>query len=118
MLVAHEPVANLDLIAGRRIIDLIAEVAARRGLALVYISDNLRAVAAVCGRVMIVEAGADRRGGKGIVGVRPSARTVYQAADRVGQAGHPHAGAAARGFSAARSARADAAARARRYRAR
>ena len=64
MLVAHEPVANLDLIAGRRIIDLIAEVAARRGLALVYISDNLRAVAAVCGRVMIVEGGRIVEAGK------------------------------------------------------
>jgi peptide/nickel transport system ATP-binding protein len=64
LLIAHEPAAGLDLISGRRIIDLIADVAVRRGLALVYVSDNLRAVAAVCGRVMIIDGGRIVEAGK------------------------------------------------------
>ena len=64
ILIAHEPTAALDFIAGRRIIDLIVELAARRGLALIYISDNLRAVAAICGRVMIIDGGRIIEAGK------------------------------------------------------
>ena len=58
LLVADEPTSALDLITQRTILDLIAEVCERRGMALLFISHDLRAVAALCTRVLVVRQGA------------------------------------------------------------
>jgi peptide/nickel transport system ATP-binding protein len=57
LLIADEPTSALDLITQRRIIDLIAEICSRRGMALIFISHDLRAVAALCSRVMVIKSG-------------------------------------------------------------
>jgi len=57
LLIADEPTSALDLITQRRIIDLIAEICTRRGMALIFISHDLRAVAALCSRVMVIQKG-------------------------------------------------------------
>jgi len=58
LLIADEPTSALDLITQRRILDLIAEVCDRRGMALLFISHDLKAVAALCQRVLVLRRGA------------------------------------------------------------
>jgi len=57
LLIADEPTSALDLITQRRILDLIAEVCDRRGMALLFISHDLKAVAALCQRVLVLRRG-------------------------------------------------------------
>ncbi|MGV3649974.1 MAG: dipeptide ABC transporter ATP-binding protein [Devosia sp.] len=57
LLIADEPTSALDLITQRKVIDLIASASARRGMALLLISHDLKAVAALCDRVAVIKAG-------------------------------------------------------------
>ena len=57
MLIADEPTSALDLITQRMVLDLIATICARRGMALLFISHDLKAVAALCTRVAVMHAG-------------------------------------------------------------
>ncbi|WP_281735087.1 dipeptide ABC transporter ATP-binding protein [Paradevosia shaoguanensis] len=57
LLIADEPTSALDLITQRRILDLIAEVCDRRGMALLFISHDLKAVATLCQRVLVLRRG-------------------------------------------------------------
>ena len=57
LLIADEPTSALDLITQRRVLDLIAEICDRRGMALLFISHDLRAVAALCSRVAVMHGG-------------------------------------------------------------
>jgi peptide/nickel transport system ATP-binding protein len=57
LLIADEPTSALDLVTQRRILDLIAEICARRGMTLLFISHDLRAIAALCTRVMVMQKG-------------------------------------------------------------
>jgi peptide/nickel transport system ATP-binding protein len=64
LLIADEPTSALDLITQRRILDLIKEVCTRRKMALLFISHDLRAVAALCSRVMVINRGKIVESGK------------------------------------------------------
>ncbi|MHB1104007.1 MAG: ABC transporter ATP-binding protein [Devosia sp.] len=57
LLIADEPVAALDPPAQRRVLDLIKALCASRNMALLLISHDLKAVAALCGEVMVLQAG-------------------------------------------------------------
>lgn len=57
LLIADEPTAGLDLIAQRKVIDLIDRLCAERGMALMYISHDLKAVALLCTRIAVLRAG-------------------------------------------------------------
>ncbi|MEO6012116.1 MAG: ABC transporter ATP-binding protein [Devosia sp.] len=57
LLIADEPTSALDLITQRRIIDLIDRLCTERGMALMFISHDLRAVAALCTKIMVVRRG-------------------------------------------------------------
>jgi len=57
LLIADEPTSALDLVAQRTILELIAGICDRRGTALLFISHDLRAVAALCTRVMVIRGG-------------------------------------------------------------
>ncbi|SFZ86176.1 peptide/nickel transport system ATP-binding protein [Devosia enhydra] len=57
LLIADEPTSALDLITQRKVIDLVAAASARRGMALLLISHDLKAVAALCDRVAVIKAG-------------------------------------------------------------
>jgi len=57
LLICDEPSGSLDLIAQRRVIDLIDRVCTDRGMALMYISHNLKAVAALCTKIMVLRRG-------------------------------------------------------------
>ncbi|WP_108462273.1 dipeptide ABC transporter ATP-binding protein [Devosia naphthalenivorans] len=57
LLIADEPTSALDLITQRRILDLIAEICERRQMALLFISHDLKAVAALCTRVAVMQKG-------------------------------------------------------------
>ena len=56
-LIADEPTTALDLITQRRILDLLAEVVATRGLGLLLISHDLAVVAEMTDHAMVMDAG-------------------------------------------------------------
>ena len=57
LLIADEPTSALDLVTQRRVLDLIAAICARRHMALLFISHDLKAVAALCSRVLVMHEG-------------------------------------------------------------
>jgi ABC-type glutathione transport system ATPase component len=57
LLIADEPLAHLDPAARVELIDLLASLGRRRGLALLLVSHDLDAVAAACERLVVMEAG-------------------------------------------------------------
>lgn len=57
VLLADEPVSALDVTTRTQVIDLLTELRAERGLALVMVSHDLSAVAAVCERTVVLRAG-------------------------------------------------------------
>ncbi|KKC35339.1 hypothetical protein WH87_17340 [Devosia epidermidihirudinis] len=57
ILIADEPTSALDLITQRRVLDLIAEICARRQMALLFISHDLKAVGALCTYVAVMHKG-------------------------------------------------------------
>jgi ABC-type glutathione transport system ATPase component len=57
VLVCDEPVTALDAALRRQVLELLARLCARRGLALLLISHDVAAVRATCPRVLVLEAG-------------------------------------------------------------
>lgn len=57
LLIADEPTSALDLITQHRVLDLIAQLCERRQMALLFISHDLKAVAALCERVAVMHKG-------------------------------------------------------------
>ena len=57
LLIADEPTSALDTITQALVLDLIAEICARRGMTLLFISHDMRAVAALCTRIGVMRAG-------------------------------------------------------------
>jgi peptide/nickel transport system ATP-binding protein len=57
ILIADEPTSALDLITQRVVLDLIASICNRRQMALLFISHDLKAVAALCSRVAVMHEG-------------------------------------------------------------
>lgn len=57
MMIADEPTSALDVITQRVVLDLLAEICARRKMTLLFISHDIRAVAALCTRVGVMRAG-------------------------------------------------------------
>ncbi|HTO28758.1 MAG TPA: ATP-binding cassette domain-containing protein, partial [Devosia sp.] len=57
LLIADEPTSALDLITQRTVLDLIAAICARRQMALLFISHDLKAVGALCTRVAVMHKG-------------------------------------------------------------
>jgi len=57
LLIADEPTSALDLITQKRVLDLIAEICARRHMALLFISHDLKAVGALCTRIAVMHRG-------------------------------------------------------------
>lgn len=57
LLICDEPTAALDLIAQRKVVDLIDRICAERGMALMLISQDLKAIAMLCTKVMVMRRG-------------------------------------------------------------
>jgi peptide/nickel transport system ATP-binding protein len=57
LLIADEPTSALDLITQRVVLDLISDICARRKMTLIFISHDMRAVAALCDRVAVLRGG-------------------------------------------------------------
>jgi peptide/nickel transport system ATP-binding protein len=57
LLIADEPTSALDLITQRTIIELIRAACDKRNMALILISHDLKAVAALCSRVSVIRRG-------------------------------------------------------------
>jgi len=57
LLIADEPTSALDLVTQAKVLDLIAELCTRRGMALLFISHDLKAVARLCERVAVMHRG-------------------------------------------------------------
>ena len=57
LLICDEPTSALDLITQRKVIDLIDRLCSDRGMALLFISHDLKAVAALCTTIMVVRRG-------------------------------------------------------------
>lgn len=72
LLICDEPASSLDLIAQRKVVDVIDRVCTDRSMALLYISHDLKAVAALCTKVIVM-----RRG------------KVVEAGDKLDVLGHP-----------------------------
>jgi peptide/nickel transport system ATP-binding protein len=57
LLICDDPTSTLDLIAQRKVIDLIDRTCTDRGMALMYISHDLKAVASLCTKIMVLRRG-------------------------------------------------------------
>ncbi|UYN99466.1 MAG: ABC transporter ATP-binding protein [Devosia sp.] len=57
LMIADEPTSALDVITQRKVLDLIGEVCNRRNMTLLFISHDIRAVAALCTHVGVMRAG-------------------------------------------------------------
>jgi oligopeptide/dipeptide ABC transporter ATP-binding protein len=57
LLIADEPTTALDVTVQRRILDLLEEIQAERGIAILFISHDLGLIAELCHRVMVMYAG-------------------------------------------------------------
>ena len=57
LMIADEPTSALDVITQRKVLDLIADVCTRRQMTLLFISHDIRAVAALCSRIGVMQAG-------------------------------------------------------------
>ncbi len=57
LLIADEPTTALDVTVQARVLEQVAEIRARRGLALLWISHDLGVVSRVCERVAVMRAG-------------------------------------------------------------
>ena len=57
LLIADEPTSALDLITQREVLDLLAGIGRRHGMAMLFISHDLLAVAALCSRIAILHDG-------------------------------------------------------------
>ncbi|RUT31225.1 ABC transporter ATP-binding protein [Arsenicitalea aurantiaca] len=57
LLIADEPTSALDLVTQRQVLDLLDRLARNRRMALLFISHDLKAVAALCPRIMVMQAG-------------------------------------------------------------
>jgi peptide/nickel transport system ATP-binding protein len=57
LLICDDPTSALDLIAQRKVIDLIDRICTDRGMALMFISHDLRAVATLCTKIMVLRRG-------------------------------------------------------------
>jgi peptide/nickel transport system ATP-binding protein len=57
LLIADEPTSALDVITQRMVLDLIAEICERRQMTLLFISHDIRAVAASCSHVAVMQGG-------------------------------------------------------------
>ena len=56
-LICDEPIASLDVSVGARILELLRRFNRERGMALLFISHDLRAVAALCRRIIVMKQG-------------------------------------------------------------
>ncbi|HUS07113.1 MAG TPA: ABC transporter ATP-binding protein [Bryobacteraceae bacterium] len=57
LLVADEPTSALDVITQQEVLDLIAKINRQHGMSVLFISHDLRSVAALCGGVAILHEG-------------------------------------------------------------
>ncbi|MCW5720371.1 MAG: ABC transporter ATP-binding protein [Devosia sp.] len=57
LMIADEPTSALDVITQRLVLDLIGEICQRRRMTLLFISHDIRAVAALCERVAVLHRG-------------------------------------------------------------
>ena len=57
LLICDEPTSALDLITQRKVLDLIDRICTDRGMALIFISHELKAVALLCTTIMVVRRG-------------------------------------------------------------
>ena len=62
--VADEPTTALDVTVQRQIFDLLRQVNRDEGASVLLISHDVAAVAELCGRIVVMYAGRDRRGGR------------------------------------------------------
>ena len=56
-LICDEPIASLDVSVGAQLLELLRSLSQRRGVALLFISHDLRAVASLCDRVAVMREG-------------------------------------------------------------
>ena len=56
-LICDEPIASLDVSVGARIIELLRRLHQEQGTALLFVSHDLRAVAALCRRIAVMQQG-------------------------------------------------------------
>ena len=73
-LICDEPIASLDVSVGAQILELLGQLRSQRGVALLLISHDLRAVASVCERIAVMSAGR-------LVEVGPTQQVVSTPAD-------------------------------------
>ena len=57
LLICDEPIASLDVSVGTKILELLRHLQRQRHMALLFISHDLRAVAWLCGRILVLSQG-------------------------------------------------------------
>ena len=79
LIVADEPVSALDVSIRARILDLLADLQSRLGVAMLFISHDLGVVSAICDTVLVMDAGTIvERGPVGTVLANPTSQAARQ----------------------------------------
>ena len=74
LLIADEPTTALDVTVQKQILELIAELQARRRMAMLFITHDLALVAEIADQVVVMREGEIREQGSGRAGIRRAAR--------------------------------------------
>ena len=83
LLIADEPTTALDVTVQAQILDLMRQLKAKTGTAIILITHSLGLVAEMAQRVVVMYGGPQGRGGAGCAVVRAPAPSLYARAPRL-----------------------------------
>ena len=77
LLIADEPTTALDVTVQAQILELLKDIAARLGMAMLFITHDLGIVRSIADRVCVMQQRQDRRAGPGRAGVHRARASLH-----------------------------------------